>query len=172
MVPRAYRRLNKPLVPYSGTFIIAQYWQVRKGSFRATLSKSAPECPAADGAVQLWSSIMSHFFGILFFFLSVFHWGKGCHGGDCTCTCTYTLPPLCTCQKSLFIELRNDLAEWSWVSNKNATLMIVITYIVWHQSIEMNTCTCTCTKYMYRSLAKEGPLWNIRPFPSLASISF
>ena len=57
MVPRAYRRLNKPLVPYSGTFIIAQYWQVRKGSFRATLSKSAPECPAADGAVQLWSHI-------------------------------------------------------------------------------------------------------------------
>ena len=26
--------------------------------------------------------------------------------------------------------------------------------------------------YIYRSLTKEDPLWNVRPFPSLASISF
>ena len=34
------------------------------------------------------------------------------------------------CQKILFIELRDALAKWCWVSNKDAALMMVILYCI------------------------------------------
>jgi hypothetical protein len=35
-------------------------------------------------------------------------------------------PPTSSCQKTLFIELEEPPAEWSWVSNKNVAQTIVI----------------------------------------------